>query len=189
VTNQYSVIQNFLFILSLGTAAVMGIPADASHLCDKATFKKVKGKTLYTYTNKTRLLPFNRTQSRVITGLLIGHNTPRRNLYIIGLIDSPVFRGGNLSPRLCECDALVSCRRTYLGSSVLDPEDVRSLNMGAVWDFSNGAGLPWFGHQITGHKGPVQKDYVHRDRQGSYPFAILFCTYTGDVSSSIMWYK
>jgi len=80
------------------------------------------------------------------------------------LIDSPLFRGGNLSPCLCECEALVSCRHTYLGSSFLDPEDVRSLSLGAIWNFINVAGLPWLGHQKTGHKGPVKKAYVHRDR-------------------------
>jgi hypothetical protein len=39
-----------------------------------------------------------------------------------------------------------------LGSLFLDPEDVRSLSLGAIWNFGNGAGLPWLGHQITGHK-------------------------------------
>ena len=32
-----------------------------------------------------RLLSFSRTQSRVVIGLLTGHNTLRRHLYIIGL--------------------------------------------------------------------------------------------------------
>jgi hypothetical protein len=30
------------------------------------------------------LLSFNRTQSRVVIGLLLGHNTLRRHLYIMG---------------------------------------------------------------------------------------------------------
>jgi len=37
-------------------------------------------------TKKTRLLSFNRTQSRVVTGLLTGHNSRRRHLYLMGLI-------------------------------------------------------------------------------------------------------
>jgi len=41
---------------------------------------------------RTRLLYFNRVQSRVLTGLLIGHNTLKRHLYIMGLIDSPTCR-------------------------------------------------------------------------------------------------
>jgi len=32
------------------------------------------------------------TQLRVVIGLLAGHNTLRRHLYITGLIDSPVCR-------------------------------------------------------------------------------------------------
>jgi len=40
-------------------------------------------------TAKTRQLSFNRTQSRVATGLLTGHNTLRRHLYIMGPNSSP----------------------------------------------------------------------------------------------------
>ena len=42
---------------------------------------------------KAKFLSFNRTQSRVVTGLLTGHNTLRRHLYPLGLIDSPLCRG------------------------------------------------------------------------------------------------
>ena len=53
-------------------------------------------------TAKTRLLSFTRIQFRAVTGLLTGHNTLRRGLYIMGLIDIPhVYevwsRGGYLS--------------------------------------------------------------------------------------------
>jgi hypothetical protein len=41
---------------------------------------------------KTRLLSFNRTQSRVVIGLLTGLNTLRRHLYIMGLRDSLLCR-------------------------------------------------------------------------------------------------
>jgi hypothetical protein len=43
-------------------------------------------------TAKTRLLSFHRLQTRVVTSLLTGRNTLRRNLYIMGLIDSPLCR-------------------------------------------------------------------------------------------------
>ena len=33
---------------------------------------------------------------------------------------------------LCECEALASLRRIYLGSSFLDPEEVKSLNLGVI---------------------------------------------------------
>jgi hypothetical protein len=36
-----------------------------------------------------RLLSFNRTESRVVVGLLTGHNTLRRHLHIMGLNDNP----------------------------------------------------------------------------------------------------
>ena len=41
---------------------------------------------------KTRLLPFNRTQSRVVTTLLTGHYTLRRQLHLMGLTNSPLCR-------------------------------------------------------------------------------------------------
>jgi len=42
---------------------------------------------------------------------------------------------------LCECEALASLRHAYLGSLFLDPEDIRELGMGAIWNFSKGTGL------------------------------------------------
>jgi ribonuclease HI len=39
-----------------------------------------------------RLLSFNRTQSRVVIDLLIGHNTLRRHLYVTGLSNNPTCR-------------------------------------------------------------------------------------------------
>jgi hypothetical protein len=42
---------------------------------------------------------------------------------------------------LCECEALASLRLTYLGSSFLDPEDIRELVMGAIWNFAKETGL------------------------------------------------
>jgi ribonuclease HI len=41
---------------------------------------------------KGRLLSFNRTHSRAVTGLLTGHNTPRRHLHLTGLLGSPMCR-------------------------------------------------------------------------------------------------
>jgi hypothetical protein len=39
-----------------------------------------------------RLLSFNRTQSRVVIGLLTVHNTLRRHLHIMGLCNYPICR-------------------------------------------------------------------------------------------------
>jgi len=42
---------------------------------------------------------------------------------------------------LCECEALASLRYTYLGSFFLDPEDIRVLGMGVIWNFAKGTGF------------------------------------------------
>jgi len=41
-------------------------------------------------TAKTRLLSVNKTRSKVVTGLFTEHNTLKRHLYIMGLINSPL---------------------------------------------------------------------------------------------------
>ena len=43
-------------------------------------------------TTRARLLSFNRTQSRVVIGLLTGDNTLRRHLYVMGLSNKPTCR-------------------------------------------------------------------------------------------------
>jgi hypothetical protein len=93
-----------------------------------------------------RLLSFNRTQSRVVIGLITGRNTLRRHLHIMGLCDSLICRkcgtGEESSVHiLCECEALASLRHTLLGSFFLDPEDIRLLGVGAIWNFAKGTGL------------------------------------------------
>jgi len=42
---------------------------------------------------------------------------------------------------LCECEALASLSNTHSGSFFLDPEDIRKLSIGAIWNFANGTGL------------------------------------------------
>jgi len=93
-----------------------------------------------------RLLSFNRAHTRVVTGLLTGHNTLRRHLHIMGLCNDPACRKCGTEEEtsvhiLCECEALASLRHAYLGSSFLDPEDIRELGMGAIWNFAKGTGL------------------------------------------------
>ena len=92
-------------------------------------------------------MTFNRIQCRFVTGLLMGHNTLRRHLYLLGLLDSPLcrkcrVREETLSHILCECEALASLRHVYLGSFFLEPEDIRSLELGAIWNYSKVTGLP-----------------------------------------------
>jgi hypothetical protein len=63
---------------------------------------------------KARFLS-NRTQSRAVTGLLTGHNTLRRHLHLLGLLDSPMCRRCVVKEEtsahiLWECEALASVR-------------------------------------------------------------------------------
>jgi len=75
---------------------------------------------------RARLFPFNRTQSRIVIGLLTGHNTLRRHLYIRGLSNNPTCRTCGTEEEtsfhvLSECEALASLRHSYLGSFFFEP--------------------------------------------------------------------
>ena len=106
---------------------------------------------------KARFLSFNRTQSRVVTGFLTGHNTLRRHLHLLGLLDRPLCRRCGAEEEtsayiLCECEALASLRRPILGSFFFEPDDIKGMRLGATWNFSKAKGLPYIG---MGHKGAV----------------------------------
>ena len=64
---------------------------------------------------------------------------------IMGLNNNPICRCGTKVETsvhiVCECEALASLRHTYLHSFFLDPEDIRVLGMGAIWNFATGTGL------------------------------------------------
>jgi predicted Zn-ribbon and HTH transcriptional regulator len=94
-----------------------------------------------------RLLKVNRAQSRVVTGLLTGHNSLRRHLYVM-LINNPTSRKCGTKEEtsvhiLCECEALASLRHVYLGSFFLDPEGIKNLSLGAIWNFSKSSVRLW----------------------------------------------
>jgi hypothetical protein len=96
---------------------------------------------------KVKLLPFNKTQSREVTGLLTGHHTLRRRLHLLGLQDSPLCRSCGVEEEtsahvLCNCEALASLRNAYLGSLFMEPNDILSINLGAIWGFLKATGLP-----------------------------------------------
>jgi hypothetical protein len=103
------------------------------------------------------LLSFNRIQSRVVTGLLTGHNTLRRHLHLMRLTDCPLCRKCGADDEtsahiLCQCEALASLRHAYLGSFFSEPEEITSISLGTIWRFSKAAGLPWV--VIWSTKGP-----------------------------------
>ena len=96
---------------------------------------------------RARFLTFNRTQARAVTGLLTGHNTLRRHLHLLGLLDSPLCRKCGKKEEtsahiLCKCEALASFRHMYLGSFFLEPEDIRHIGLGPIWNLSKAIGLP-----------------------------------------------
>jgi hypothetical protein len=43
---------------------------------------------------------------------------------------------------LCECEALVSLRNAYIGSFFLDPQGIKNLSLGAIWNISKRTGFP-----------------------------------------------
>ena len=102
-------------------------------------------------------MSFNRTHSRAVIGLLTGHNTLRQHLYLLGVLDSPLCRKCGVTEEtsahiLWECGALASLRHAHLGFFFLEPKDIQSTSLGAIWSFSKASGLPWLD---MGHKGPA----------------------------------
>ena len=87
------------------------------------------------FATKTRLLSHNRTQYRVIKGLLIRHNTITRHLYMKRL---PWCRKCGAEEEisahvLWRCEALATLRY-HLGFLFLDSKDVRNLSVRAHWE-------------------------------------------------------
>jgi hypothetical protein len=91
------------------------------------------------------LLSFTRTKPRVVIGLLTGHNT-LRHLYVMAPSYNPTCRKCGAEEEtsvhiLYECEASASHRLANLGSFLFDPEDIRKLSLGVVWNFGKGTGL------------------------------------------------
>ena len=64
----------------------------------------------------------------------------------MGLGNNPICRRYGVEEEtsihiLCECEALVSLRHTYMDSFFLDPEDIKELAVGTIWSFGKGTGL------------------------------------------------
>jgi len=75
----------------------------------------------------------------------------------MGLSDSPLHRRCGAQDEtythiLCQCEALDSLRHVYLGSFFLEPVDIKSISLGAIWNFSKATGLPYID---MGYKGPI----------------------------------
>jgi hypothetical protein len=84
-------------------------------------------------------------------------NTLHRHLHLMGLTDSPLCRNGGVEEEtfahiLCRCEALTSIRHAYLGSFFLEPEDIKSENVGPSGALAR---RPGSHERPLGHKGPV----------------------------------
>ena len=67
-------------------------------------------------------------------------------LHVMGFSNNPTCRKCSTEEEisvhvLCECEALASVTHQYLGSFFLDLEDIRVLEVGAIWNFIKGTGL------------------------------------------------
>ena len=79
-------------------------------------------------------------------GLLTGHNTLRRHLNLMVITNSPFCqRCGEEDETsahiFCGCEGLASLSHVYQGSFFLDPQDIKSFSLEAMWNFSKGTGL------------------------------------------------
>jgi hypothetical protein len=70
-------------------------------------------------------------------------------------------------------EALASLSLTYLASVFFDPEDIRNLSIGAIWNFANGTGLLEFSTE-QGAQRACLKALVHRAQKGFNPNTIQF---------------
>ena len=85
---------------------------------------------IFSPSNKIHRVVGRVTKSRVITGLVTGHNTLQKHLHLVGLIKSPLCRRSEAEEEtsahiLRECEALASLRHAYLGSIFFDPEVIK----------------------------------------------------------------
>jgi hypothetical protein len=109
--------------------------------------------------------------SKVVTGLRTWDNTLRRHLHVMGLIDSPLCRKSgaeDTSVHICWCEFLALLRYAYLGF-FLEPEDIKRVSLGVIWNFGKATGLPYI---VMGHKGPVNKGIGGSGCKAPNPYAI-----------------
>jgi hypothetical protein len=84
------------------------------------------------YIYRARVPPFNRIQSRDASGHLTSHNTLRRHLYIMRLIDRISCRRRKPQLKFCVSETLAILRPTNLGTFSLDADDVRIPHLVAI---------------------------------------------------------
>jgi hypothetical protein len=89
----------------------------------------------------------------------------------MGLIDSPLCRKCGAEDEtsahiLCQCEALASIRHAHLGSSFLEPEDIKIQNLGPSGTSARQQGSL---EGCLGHKGAVNKGLSASGLKGPEP--------------------
>jgi hypothetical protein len=139
-------------------------------------------------------LSFNRTHSRVFTGLLTGHNTLKLHLHLMGFIVDPTCRKFCTEEEisvhiLCECKALAPLRNRNLGFFFLEPVRFEKQLYGTSGDLLKEQGS-YNLFQIRRHKGPVlrPRNFGTRMARSQIPFSsILFlCSLSISNTSSFL---
>ncbi|KAG5895351.1 hypothetical protein JTB14_003148 [Gonioctena quinquepunctata] len=93
------------------------------------------------------ILSLDRRDIKTVTGLLTGHNHLNRHMELIGITDDPLCRwcledDETSSHILTECPALVHQREINLGSIILNPEDVKEIQLRKLLNFVKEIGTP-----------------------------------------------
>jgi hypothetical protein len=124
-------------------------------------------------------MSFNMTPSRAVIGLLTGHSTLRRHLHRLGLTDSPLCRTCGVEEEtsdhiLCKCEALAAFSHVYQGSFSLELEDIQSISLGAICNFSKDMGLPSNG--LGSHRAYSKKPRCIRSCEAPKPRVMYLST-------------
>jgi hypothetical protein len=64
-------------------------------------------------------------------------------------------------------------KKSISGSLFLDPEVIKGLSVGAVWNFSKGTGLPWADIRLWGTEGPFVRPRCIRNVRGRTQMQII----------------
>nr|CAI5847363.1 unnamed protein product [Callosobruchus analis] len=97
--------------------------------------------------NRTILsLSLDRSNLRMLVGLLTGHNTFRRHLFVMRVVDDPTCtwcgeEEESSAHILCRCETLGYHRQITLGSRILEPIEIKGAGPKNVLAFAKRAGL------------------------------------------------
>ena len=114
----------------------LSYPTRLNHFCQVAHTLPVGHAALWHNTGNVRT---KTVKAAIFLCLLLV--SVRRGGVITPLVGNAVLRRKPQYRILCECEALVSLIHTYLSSFSLDPENIRKLSIGAIWNFAKGIGL------------------------------------------------